>query len=1097
MPPPLATRPSLGSPVLDNSSVARYPLRKSSLSQQSPLQTTSRMVNSMSIPSDGSPGARPSQISPTTEVEAESEDSSSKPLPFIRPADIYKRIEQERQKERASTDSERPSIELLTQATSADGSARESRSHGSSESLVRPAARRSSAERVSGSSPFTPSRTPLEPVQERRSVYDPYDALVEGAGSGQAVSSAGIPKLASGSVESNATAPTSPRLNFTSSQPMLPEINPSSGFGEDVWAITKNREQTESPQSPTVEMTQPEKVSTDETREIDTADGLQHQPSLGFRSVVNQAFDRHDEQSIPPTPVSSQDQALSRDGSGVSRSNTDSTAGISPIISRATSAAANVRKGQASEVGGNSTPAIAEEPEDLSLKGSRRPSSGSLHGSQHVPRKPSPSHSRQSSSETAKAFVPGYRRSLGPPSSENSPARTPNLEQTKQIPPFETGELSTDPSENSLAAQWDSIQANTQQNEFEGVAADGNRPRTSSNTERTSRSPVSRSESPSKGRVRDLAGKFNDIQSSSDRSSADSLKLKDPSQIADPILSTVANNASTSALDQSVSSIGIKSTPETVRPQLPGGWVSYAPSESSISGIDNFQGSEPAFSQVKSSDLPADTPSSKPGDDSDMKPTTDETSDPAPGAKTAPAGPGSMEGTTNPLTAVTAAESAIAASIVRAAGSKVTTNQDSEAKDSIQSTPEQHIAGGNNIQPLRLEQTLTSTGTSAAPTPLPKDTPPPTASLKDPGYFVAPGPSSIPAPAPMLSHTTTQQPIGDLENERLRNEITRQLDPEAALGNRHEANTIAQGGTEKGLPHLTQKFSWEDDDVTGSSSGQSINSPAEEAREQKKVAEIADGFYAADDAASIEKSLPRQPTESELEEQSPDVETTGGTQPSDRLEDGSGLGDFQRPHPDSPPLSSIAQTNQQAPETVLGSNQPTLTDQSSRIPPFREILAMKVAADRITTYNRTREQFANMNTGLGEWVATTFAANPENAALASPQGRTAPPVITSSIRHKPSPSLMKIGKSPTTGHSQQQSVSSSRDDEEGSAALSSPTKPAQNSTGRVTGQQMQAKGKDLLKNAGALGGKATTGAKGLFAKGRNKLQNRGSDKVDS
>ena len=80
-------------------------------------------------------------------------------------------------------------------------------------------------------------------------------------------------------------------------------------------------------------------------------------------------------------------------------------------------------------------PTIAEEPQG-------RLSSESSH---QIPRKPSPGHSRQASGELAAAAAgvaaagaaavgvgSGYRRSLDPPSSDNSPARTPGLENASQ-----------------------------------------------------------------------------------------------------------------------------------------------------------------------------------------------------------------------------------------------------------------------------------------------------------------------------------------------------------------------------------------------------------------------------------------------------------------------------------------------------------------------------------------------------------------------------------------------------------------------------------------------------------------------------------------
>ncbi|RMX93421.1 hypothetical protein D0868_12872 [Hortaea werneckii] len=156
-----------------------------------------------------------------------------------------------------------------------------------------------------------------------------------------------------------------------------------------------------------------------ETPDMDGgAAGLQHQPSSGFRSVVNTAFDRKDDNSVPATPLSRDNSGshYSRGTDGLSRSNTDSTAGISPIMSRVPSASTAQQRPSV----------IAEEPATRTPTQSRPAS-----GTHEVPRKPSPGHTRDFSNGSASSVVqPGYRRSLDPPSSGHSPARTPALEDT-------------------------------------------------------------------------------------------------------------------------------------------------------------------------------------------------------------------------------------------------------------------------------------------------------------------------------------------------------------------------------------------------------------------------------------------------------------------------------------------------------------------------------------------------------------------------------------------------------------------------------------------------------------------------------------------
>ncbi|KAL4873545.1 hypothetical protein BDV12DRAFT_182331 [Aspergillus spectabilis] len=97
---------------------------------------------------------------------------------------------------------------------------------------------------------------------------------------------------------------------------------------------------------------------------------LQHNPSLGFRSAVNQAFD------VPETPSTIADS--------VARSNSDSTAGISPIIPRR-------------DTTDDKTPTILEDPNENTA----------------------------TPTESDLVFKPGHRRDLSLPSSGDSPSRRP------------------------------------------------------------------------------------------------------------------------------------------------------------------------------------------------------------------------------------------------------------------------------------------------------------------------------------------------------------------------------------------------------------------------------------------------------------------------------------------------------------------------------------------------------------------------------------------------------------------------------------------------------------------------------------------------
>jgi len=168
---------------------------------------------------------------------------------------------------------------------------------------------------------------------------------------------------------------------------------------------------------------------------------------------------------------------------------------------------------------------------------------------------------------------------------------------------------------------------------------------------------------------------------------------------------------------------------------------------------------------------------------------------------------------------------------------------------------------------------------------------------------------------------------------------------------------------------------------------------------------------------------------------------------------------------------------------------PPPTNAQPKIPAFREILALRTPTERIRGYDSAREQFAIMDTGLARWLAATANDLPEHVDLLTSSGRVPP----SFQGHKPSPSRSKLG-----GLLPGQSTASD------GAALGAPIgggssqgfSPSSGSAGKISSQQVQAKGKDLLHTAGVFGGKANVAAKGLFSKGKSKFRaGSGAEKV--
>lgn len=163
---------------------------------------------------------------------------------------------------------------------------------------------------------------------------------------------------------------------------VIPEVKRLSGFGQDFFG---NANQTEQP------------THGPEAQEGVQGSSLHHNPSLGFTSVVHQAFDAEE------TPNSST--------GSFSRSNSDGTSVISPIISPWKSET-------------DKTPTIAEDPT-----------------------------AEASAQEPPANFRPGHRRDLSVPSPGNGPDRIPTLANAEEGHPAEVVRSSSQDSYSS--SEWD------------------------------------------------------------------------------------------------------------------------------------------------------------------------------------------------------------------------------------------------------------------------------------------------------------------------------------------------------------------------------------------------------------------------------------------------------------------------------------------------------------------------------------------------------------------------------------------------------------------------------------------------------------------
>jgi len=411
--------------------VQHFAPRKSSLSQA----TTPDLSEIIRPPSQEvrqeAPAAKPWAAAPrATSPGAAARAPAAKALPFIRPADIYKRLEEERQRERQSLDSSRPSMDSIMgrnpdrETSPAPVQAAIPTISAPAEHLVIRGRRRSGSDRDDLLDSGRRLAPMLEPVQERKSEYG-FDAMAAKSPEAAYMLQQEIQKPESPaqqfqphrpgpsqnlqqytypvppSPKQSKAEPLQPQYPLSveenrpySISPKLPDLQRMSGFGIDLWSQPK-------PDNSEASNTLAAASQPNETLEQHP---LRKQPSLGFTSVVHQAFDRNDSLSETPSV-----------GPGeVRRTDSESTtAGISPIMSRVPS----IGRDRGLEGRETSTPAIAEEHEPDS-----RRTSANFAVQQPIP-KPLP---KDEPSQVP--FHLGHRRDISTPSPGNSPAKTPNLE---------------------------------------------------------------------------------------------------------------------------------------------------------------------------------------------------------------------------------------------------------------------------------------------------------------------------------------------------------------------------------------------------------------------------------------------------------------------------------------------------------------------------------------------------------------------------------------------------------------------------------------------------------------------------------------------
>jgi hypothetical protein len=1041
--PPLQTQMSpMPSDVISSPSRTQFPPRKSSISQaESPMATSPR-------PRTGS--------------------HSDKPLPFVRPADIYKRVEEERERERASIDSSRPSLDSLTSRPRDD--------------LHSPT---SDGGRM---------LQPMETVAERKSEYLPdFD-----------------PSFAQNSKQPAAGALQSPAPS--SHAPVVPPPN-----------------------------------------------------DQGFRSFVDQAFVRTDDQrSIPPTPISKDSDT------DMSRTNTGSTVGISPIMSRVPGSATSAV---------NRSAAIAEEPSDTVTAVPQPTSYFTTTPGPTAQRLPT-AHARNLSSSSLATPTPG-----------ESPARSPVIAPQKDLPEPKEAHLSTQspdklhvmdgglsgPSSAYAGRESDIADAakKSPTTAISGLAAAEKQSQDAFLESHSAQSPIqdavprSRSESPSKGRVQALASAFGDVshsrrgstQSNMSRNSVQSWeKSQDNSRASSP---TKASHSKPS------------SPVKEFRPHLPGQWESYATTVAT-----------PLDQGERARGLGSDTgkPSGSLGD-TDLTPTT---------AKR-PVEEGAPDSASDPLAALKSAGAAMAQSI------RTTVGMDDTASDSRgQQEHPKGLSHGDMYmpRPLQLERTISSIS-SMPPTPPAKDTPknefPPQLGSED----VKTDLSAQQKRPDFLAQLSSQPSADDQESDRLRKEIVASLAPIASTDPKrtslqpsspgtNRASSIlpaeydsywADGGAhtsahltpdaEKSIPALSSaadvssaahtneppkpllnRFSWENNtpklvapesvaastvmlEPAKTSNEVTIPSPIVERAAEEERQQWSEGLPETQAGGShiLTVTKPDPLTEPDLVARSPTlpVDNDSLTSPTRQQTRSPGLhvvnsavdpeavdlpprlsadasaatrNSQEEPKPlqqaldheaPNPAISTSLPIPEPTSPTYAAPPEPSATSPSSGKPlGTREIATISSAAERIATYNQTRDHWATHDHGLEGWLASALDENPTLATSIVPPQRASP----GTVRHKHTASLSILGKfggSSMQVNDQQQPIAA-----QAPVGSDSPISGAQSSSAaafdrRAASRQLEAKGKDLLHTANVLSGKGLTGAKGLFAKGKSRF---GREKVE-
>ncbi|MCJ1356700.1 MAG: hypothetical protein MMC33_006695 [Icmadophila ericetorum] len=758
MPTPLVTR---GSPSPSNSNDPRPPRKSSLAGEPRPLQ--SRISGPTETLSKPATQMLTTSISQPAQIAASSEETTAKLLPFVRPADIYKRMQEEREKERRSQETSRPSMDTIMRAESPAPKTPVQRPSSSgysipSESSIGPSSQARQSYELPGQEVGTRrARTPLDTVAERKSEYG-MEGIAE-------------------KIPNPPRLPDVPHVSGFSDS-LLPDVTRVSGFGEsflgsmsggfgESMASEKQVERKELLLLPMARQPADEK--------------LKRQPSPGFHSAIHQAFD----DQVPQTPSSAA-------GSGLARTNSESTNGISPIMSRAPSTATAEVKAREAEAREANIPAIAEESPEISP----RPMSGEPSTPTPIARKASPRLPATPSEAALKTFNPGHHRELSA-SPSSSPARSPALETSQQLHQSEKAELAMTTPIDKVFLGDANITPRQSASGLDGASDDNGFQESGTSAPTSEPPPVLRQDtepSPLSGVLSDQATDspvISPLSTTTETPRAESPSKNCVSGLAGKFGPQVVGGVIPSTFEPPVIRPENERM-ESFRPRLPGGWDSYASTGASTPqglGIDSEpRAVTPTFkvssepTPIKLSNIPVSGKPQEKGVD-------------AAGAKS------SMAEALEPITApdhfvsLATAGTALASALVAAVGlNREDSTTEKEEPSTTSARHNENTEIRSESRPWRSVFDDDDADSSVAPTPLPKDTPirreTDQSMTSEPEYFPAIVPlrqkprNSIVTDTPetperpvLIPNMSTETSPHDYESDRLRKEIVRELSP--------------------------------------------------------------------------------------------------------------------------------------------------------------------------------------------------------------------------------------------------------------------------------------------------------------------------------